>query len=222
MHQCVYDGVVPSFSSAADRVAQTVGDAIITGEFAPGSFLTEGEIGERLAVSRTPVREAFLLLEARRLLRLFPKKGAVVTSPTDRETTELLQVRLMLEPTAVRARAARAEAADELEADLSALLSEQAAAVGAGDALAFARTDHAFHSRIVAESRNRVIDEFHQQLGPRLERLIHQAGARNVDAFRRQLDEHRELASAAVEGRAEAFEASLHEHLRLGYGAVLS
>lgn len=208
-------------SSAADRVAAAVGDAIISGELAAGSLITEGEMAERLAVSRTPVREAFLLLESRGLLRLFPKKGAVVTTITDDETAELLQVRLMLESTAVRARAGRHEPAEPLEHELADLLDRQAEAVDAGDSIAFAHTDHAFHSRIVAESVNRVIDDFHAQLEQRLARLIHRAGVRNADALRRQFGEHRRLAALAVAGDADDFERALQQHLRLGHGEVL-
>ncbi len=210
----------PSSSSAAERVVASVANSIVTGELAPGSLITEGEVADRLALSRTPVREAFLLLEARGLLRLFPKKGAIVTATTDEETAELLQVRLMLESTAVRARAHRRDVSPELDADLTALLREQSEAVDAGDVAAFARTDHAFHSRIVAESRNRVIDDFNEQLGMRLARLIHRAGARNADAFHRQLDEHRGLAALAIAGDSETFEDALREHLRLGYGEL--
>ncbi len=209
-------------TSAADRVAASVGDAIVTGDLAPGALITEGEMAQRLSVSRTPVREAFLLLQARGLLRLFPKKGAIVTAIADDETAELLQVRLMLESTAVRARADRGDTGGPLRDDLDWMLAEQAVALDAGDALAFSRADHAFHSRIVAESRNRVIDDFNDQLGPRLARLMHRVAARDTAALDRVLAEHRVLAGHAVTSAADAFRSALDDHLRLNHPGLLS
>ena len=60
--------------SAADRVYATVADAIISGTLDASSLITEGEIAESLSISRTPVREAFLELQAHGLLTLFPPK----------------------------------------------------------------------------------------------------------------------------------------------------
>src|SRR3954453_23748890 len=91
----------PQASTAVERVYASVSADIVGGILPGGSLITEGEIAERFEVSRTPVREAFLLMESQGLLRLFPKKGAVVTSHTPEETAHLLQVRVMLESRAV-------------------------------------------------------------------------------------------------------------------------
>ncbi|MEK8226850.1 GntR family transcriptional regulator [Oerskovia sp. M15] len=89
--------------SAVERAFAAVSASIITGEIAPGSLLTEGKVADELGISRTPVREAFLQLQTCRLLTLFPKRGAVVAPVTDKEVSDLLAVRIMLESAAVRA-----------------------------------------------------------------------------------------------------------------------
>jgi len=203
----------PATASAVVRAYAPVHAAIVSGALAPGTLITEGEVAERLALSRTPVREAFLLLASQGLLTLHPKKGAVVVAVDDAQTAELVQARIMVESTAVRLRAARPHDPDPLRADLDAILTTQREAAASGDALAFARADHAFHSRVVAESANRVIDDLYARLGPRLELLTHRVVSRDGAALGDFLDEHTALAEHAVAGRAREYEAALADHV---------
>ena len=92
---------------AADRAYQAVLDAIAAGSAPAGTLLTEGEVAEAIGMSRTPVREAFLRLSTEGLLELYPKRGAVVTAPSQDEVDQLLQVRSMFEKSAVEWMAAR-------------------------------------------------------------------------------------------------------------------
>ena len=64
--------------AAKDRAYAYVKERILEGAYPGGELLSEGEVAEALEVSRTPVREAFLLLEAEGLMRLYPKRGALV------------------------------------------------------------------------------------------------------------------------------------------------
>ena len=66
-----------------DVVFQTLRQAIITGEFAPGERLMEITLAERLGVSRTPVREAIRKLELEGLVVMIPRKGAEVARITE-------------------------------------------------------------------------------------------------------------------------------------------
>ena len=63
-----------------DVVFNTLRQAIITGEFAPGERLMEIALANRLGVSRTPVREAIRKLELEGLVVMIPRKGAEVAS----------------------------------------------------------------------------------------------------------------------------------------------
>jgi DNA-binding GntR family transcriptional regulator len=64
--------------SATDRAYAYTKARVLDSTFAGGELLTEGEVAEALRMSRTPVREAFLRLEGEGLLRLYPKRGALV------------------------------------------------------------------------------------------------------------------------------------------------
>src|SRR5262249_10586933 len=92
----------PTTESAATRAYRATKDLILSGEIPPGSLLSEGEIADRLAVSRTPVREAFLRLETEDLLRLVPKRGAVVVPVPLTEAADVLDVRYALETASAR------------------------------------------------------------------------------------------------------------------------
>lgn len=206
-----------SRASAVDRAYAHVADAIISGDLAASALITEGDVAESLGLSRTPVREAFLALESAGLLRLFPKKGAVVTAVDDTETAELLQVRAILETKAVELLGERPQRVEAVDAELRALIQAQTDAAAAGDLLAYARADHRFHSRIVDETGNRVIDDIYARLGPRLERLVHRVAARDPENIARLIDEHRALADHLRAGDAAAYAAALRLHLESGH-----
>lgn len=207
----------PSGPSAVERAYTHVADAIISGDLAASALITEGDVATTLGLSRTPVREAFLALESAGLLRLFPKKGAVVTAIDDTETAELLQVRALLETKAVQVLGERPQQVESVDAELRALIQTQADAAAAGDLLAYARADHSFHSRIVDETGNRVIDDIYATLGPRLERLVHRVAVRDPDNITRLIDEHRELADHLRAGDTAAYAAALRLHLESGH-----
>ena len=70
---------------------------IITGEFAPGALLSEGELADLLGISKTPVREALTQLQHDHLVSLIPRKGYLVTNLTLKDIQEIFEVRLILE-----------------------------------------------------------------------------------------------------------------------------
>ena len=81
----------------------------------PGFQAPEPEIAERLGMSRTPVREALIRLEAEGLVELIPRRGARVMpiSPTD--MAEIYDLLTALEPLAARLVANRKPTAEELK-----------------------------------------------------------------------------------------------------------
>lgn len=80
-----------------DVVFNTLRQAIISGEFAPGERLMEIALADRLGVSRTPVREAIRKLELEGLVVMIPRKGAEVAKITEKDLRDALEVRCTLE-----------------------------------------------------------------------------------------------------------------------------
>lgn len=194
----------------ADRVAGGLARRIAEGEIEPGEVLTEVEVAASVGASRTPVREAMLKLDRWGLVRLAPKKGAIVTSPSARERRELLAVRAMLESSAVASVVRSADAKDALVAALDENLERQAAAIG--DPRAFASLDYAFHALIIRHDDNRVVAEISRGLAPRMYRLTRLAvgGGEGLAGFR---EEHAGLADAIRASDAEGFRGLVERHL---------
>src|ERR1700757_4585250 len=88
--------------SAADRAYTFVKNQILTGGYPGGTLISEGEVSAALQISRTPIREAFLRLSAEGLLRLYPKRGALVVPVSASEIHDVLDARLAIEQHAVR------------------------------------------------------------------------------------------------------------------------
>lgn len=82
-----------------EQTYEVVKEAIISGKFPQGNWLSEDELTEALGVSRTPVREAFKQLQAEGLLEIFPRKGAYIVPLTDGDIINLFEVREVLETT---------------------------------------------------------------------------------------------------------------------------
>jgi len=70
---------------------------IFTGEFRPGQKINESEIAVNLGISRSPVREAFRILERDGLIITLPRKGAYITDISLKDLEELFEVRKILE-----------------------------------------------------------------------------------------------------------------------------
>lgn len=204
--------------TAVERVYGSVSTDIVGGRLAGGTLVTEGEIAEQFNVSRTPVREAFLLMESQGLLRLLPKKGAMVTTPNPRENAHLLQVRVMLESRAVElqtaGQAGQTDGNAAIAADLATLITVQRDAAQRVDLPTFARADHQFHARVVAGSGNPIIDDFYAQLGPRLARLTCLTVSANTAGLQRFVNDHAQLATALAASDHRGYEALLQRHIR--------
>ena len=83
--------------AAKDRALDYVKNQVLTGAFPGGELISEGEVAAALGMSRTPVREAFLRLEAEGLLRLYPQRGALVVPVSSEESRSVIEARLLLE-----------------------------------------------------------------------------------------------------------------------------
>src|SRR3954447_11104588 len=84
-------------STATSRAYDHVKQAILDRAYPGGALLSEGEIATAVGVSRTPVREALLRLETEGLVRLYPKRGALVLAVSAQEITDVLETRELVE-----------------------------------------------------------------------------------------------------------------------------
>jgi DNA-binding GntR family transcriptional regulator len=88
--------------TAHEQVLEQLRGAILGGALAPGTPLVLSELSAQLGVSRTPIREAIRDLTAEGLVDFDSYRSSVVHAPTLVEAQEVYELRLLLEPVAVR------------------------------------------------------------------------------------------------------------------------
>ena len=90
-------------------------EEIRSNDMPPGFQAPEPEIAERLGMSRTPVREALIRLEAEGLVELIPRRGARVLPIRTEDMKEIYEILTALEPDAAAALAARNPSPEALQ-----------------------------------------------------------------------------------------------------------
>ena len=200
--------------TAKDRALEYVKTRVLAGEFPGGELISEGDVATALGMSRTPVREAFLRLEAEGLLRLYPQRGALVVPVSPDEVRSVMEARLVLEQFAagkVIGRGATACAA--VFERLSVELARQRDAAAATDWRAFVEADRAFHAITLQESGNAILSGFYASLRDRQMRMIGESALRDPDRVATILKEHRDIAEALRDGDIPRAVRAVQTHL---------
>lgn len=142
----------PEAPSLTAAVAQAVRDGISAGELVPERTYSVYQLAELLGVSRSPVREALLQLAEAGSVRIARNRGFRVVVPTAHDITEIMEIRLALEPAAA-GRAAREGTREDLDGVREALETMVSAARRDHEA-AFWPADRALHDRILRAAGN--------------------------------------------------------------------
>ena len=85
-----------------DQIAVLIREAIVNGEFTPGTMISLRELSQKWKVSRTPLREAARKIEAEGLIVSVPRKGFMVKMFSAEEVKEIYIIRESLEILAVK------------------------------------------------------------------------------------------------------------------------
>jgi DNA-binding GntR family transcriptional regulator len=196
--------------TATDRAYAFAKERILDGRFAGGELISEGDVAAGVELSRTPVREAFLRLEAEGLLRLYPKRGALVVAVSADEVEHVMETRLLVERFSIEK---IVRAGTDLGDAPASLIAEQAAHAERGDAPAFVDADRRFHRTYVAAAGNPLLLQLHDSLRDRQSRMGLAALAADADRVQQILAEHRALAAAVADGDGDAAREIVDRHL---------
>jgi len=202
--------VADSAPSAAQRVYAHVKEGVLSGAFADGTMLSEGQIAQTLGVSRTPVREAFLQLETQGLLKLYPKRGALVVPVTREEVDAVMQTRWVVERFALEQAIERADAS--VIREMRGSLAAQRALLDAGDLPAFVDADREFHRVAVEATGNRILIDLYDSIRERQRRMIRRR-LHTAHEAAGALEQHGALTDALEAGERAALVALLEAHL---------
>ena len=195
-----------------DRIADVLRKQILLGELVPGRNIPERETAEALGVSRTPLREALLILEGEGLVLTAPAKSPVIANPSVGDITQLLLVQSALEGLAGEC-ACEKITADEL-AQIQSMHDEMLAKADQAEALDFFSTDMAFHEAIVSATKNQPLIKTHAQYNSRLWRARFMSSRRRVKKRSITLQEHANIVEGLRLRDKEQTSAALEHHLR--------
>ncbi len=204
--------------SLGEHVFETLRQAIVSGQMAPGDRLVESRIAQALEISRTPVREAIHKLEREGFIRRRPQGGFTVLGLSRRDIEETFEIRAVLESYAARLAAVKHQAS-ELD-DLARIAASFQQSLDAGQLARLVEINTAFHDMLYALSRN-----------PRLVKMINSLRDQ-IYRFRRMILEDEELARSSNRDHrrmiehmrrrdADGTERLVREHILRGQKAIL-
>jgi DNA-binding GntR family transcriptional regulator len=196
--------------SRTEAVLDAVKHAILTGRLMPGQPLIETELAAQLGVSKTPVREALKTLAGAGLVTMSPYKGASVRTVDDKLAHSVYDIRILLEPEAVR-RAAAADGAASAwwDAAGSALDTADTAA----DRAERQQANREFHRALYAGCGNDLMVGILDGLRDQTALVSTAVWTRNA-SWEQEAAEHRAILDAIRAGRADVAASLLEEHIR--------
>ena len=182
---------------------------IVSGDLMPGMCLSEQDIADQYALSRQPVREAFIRLAAEGLLEVRPQRGTFVTRIDLDWVLDTRFIREAVEADIVRL-AARNARPDQVTGLLE--LVDRQAALAADDALGLLSLDQEFHSGLAAIAGKPLVWSHLQGMKIHIDRIRHLVSALTPREV--MLDQHRAIVQAMGQGDLDAAETAMRVHLR--------
>ncbi len=199
---------------AADKIRR----AIASGHLPAGTRLVETELAEELGLSRSPLREAFVLLEKEGLIVRLPRRGAFVRGLSRRETEEIYSIRTALESFAIRRVVERLtpDRADQLRT----LIERLREAATADDLEGFAQADAALHEYLIDAADHLLLKQLFSGLQTRMLQYMTEASrSRPLPDIAR---DHEELIEAVLSGDPEQAETAMKGHVSASAARLLA
>ncbi|WP_172780870.1 GntR family transcriptional regulator [Vibrio cholerae] len=200
-------------STKSENLTEYLIEAIVEGELAPGSKISEPELAKQFQVSRGPLREALMRVEGLGLIERMPHIGARVIQLSPTKLVELYAVREALEGMAARL-AARNITEIEL-AGLESLLSTHSTHIDQVEGASYfhQQGDFDFHYRIIQASRNQQLigllcDELYHLL-----RMYRYQSPRSHSRPVEALEEHKFILRAIRQRDEELAEMLMRRHI---------
>lgn len=209
-------------NTISEQVFSELRRRIATGQLRPGERLRPDEIARDLHVSQTPVKEAFLRLDAEGLVDTIPRRGTVVRRVSRRHTVELFQTREMIETWALRDGFANNRITDDFLKSVGRTIDELSGAVANGrfiDIEKAMEADRAMHYLIVGLSGNSIVIDWYRRLMSQTE-FIRLYATRPERATETDT-EHREIFAALQAHDLGGTLSAIHDHFESACHSLL-
>ncbi|WP_321449661.1 GntR family transcriptional regulator [uncultured Cohaesibacter sp.] len=196
----------------AQQAYEKILELILSGEAEPGEMLTERRLAETLDMSRTPIRDALLMLESEGLLKRHGSRGLQVKQMRIEDYMEVLQIRLLLEPEAARLAAGHlsAETISDLRKRLHDLIDGAEKGATRPDREAVRAVDDGLHGAIANMAGNAHL----AQIIHSLRRQTQIFDLRSIpERLTSTCQEHLALIDLLEQGKSEEAAEAMREHL---------
>lgn len=205
-----------NLSGATKRVYDYLYDEIVSGRLVPGSALSEQEISARLQTSRSPVREAMMVLESKGMVRRYPGRGCFVAEITVQDLKEIFGLRALLEVEALRLsyQLLDRHKLEQLYEDLQRLTPE-------APTDAYFETDRRLHELLINSCGNMRLILILRTLNGQIEQL-RRISARQPQRLSASRQEHLDIIRALLDGDLEQSCQHLRNHISNIQASTLS
>lgn len=203
--------------SLSDKTYELLKEMIVRWELQPGQRLIDGEIAEKFGVSRSLVRNALTTLANDGLVRVL-RRGFYVMEFSQKDVSDLLEFRRLLETSSLRA--AVENTSDAEIAEMEAKLAEAQALLESGDLEKFYALDVETHRIIIDKGKNNYTKKVYGNLSTIL-RMIIRSDFGNQPKISEAFKEHRAIFNAWKRRDVEGALAALDCHLAKAEARVM-
>ena len=194
----------------APQIHAILRQQIIRNQLTPGSRMSEAEWATAFAVSRQPVREAFIKLANEGLLDILPNRGSFVKKISPAAVMDARFVREAIEADIVRLVAEDHDAA--VDRELANQIEHQKRAVETDDPDSFIALDELFHQTLAEAARKLGAWAVIQSQKAQMDRVRYLSLVEHNTA--KLLEQHGAIVSAIAAHDASAAESAMRSHLR--------
>ena len=216
----VVDRANPARAFLKDEAYLQIKGRLLSGAYAPGSFLSERQLARDLGMSKTPVKTALERLEGEGYITVSPQQGILVRELSIREIVDQYEIRTALETFVVKTLAGRLSEAqvDSVRTNLDAYAQLRKRP----DVTAAVSLDATFHTQFIDFLGNQEIARVFTQLRDRMQRIVTRVFQMSSQRIEGSHNEHRAIAEAVINGQGEVAAKLIAAHLERGKQLILA
>ena len=200
-------------------VVSRIRDMIIEGSLPVGVRIHEGQLGEQLGISRTPLREALKVLASEGLVDLIPSRGAVVTTLTPKAAQDMLDVLKQLE--AMAAPLICQHATDEEIGEIRRLHDEMLNFYATRSRLEYFKLNQQIHSLLISLAGNQSLSLVYEILQTKMKR-IRFIGDRKDESWQAAVEDHEKIIKALETRDGQKLAEAMVEHVTSSWDRIKS
>lgn len=203
----ISDISIPAKARLVDRIREQ----IVAGIFPLGARLSDKDLAAEMNVSRTPVREALLQLQAEGLIVVRPRSGTFVFDVSESDLSQICDMRSLFETGALKMAAAVNPAS--LVGALTFPVAEAALALEEKDYARCEALDTIFHETLIALSANKYLVESYRTISTKV-RALRSRLPQNHTRIEGAIAQHRRIIDLVAVGKPELASAEIASHVR--------